>query len=44
MKEISRLDEHSRVKLIPQDDFDPGYINANFISVSFLGKILFFTR
>ncbi|CAF1047640.1 unnamed protein product, partial [Didymodactylos carnosus] len=26
--------EHSRVKLIPVDDCDTGYINANFISVS----------
>ncbi|CAF0925306.1 unnamed protein product [Rotaria sordida] len=25
-------DEHSRVKLIPVDECDPGYINCNFIS------------
>jgi len=33
---MNSLDEHSRVKLIPVDECDPGYINASFISVSLI--------
>ena len=33
---MNSLDEHSRVKLIPIDECDPGYINASFISVSLM--------
>lgn len=32
---MARLDEHSRVKLIPVDEGDSGYINASFITVRF---------